>query len=105
MADRHNTIREGILAGFLSATIIAVWLFVVDMIAGHPLFTPTVLGRGVISLFGVHAGGHNRQLCRCVHHLPLCSVFTHRDWCCQDRPRRPPDTRRISRVSHYLHLL
>jgi len=50
--DGHNPVREGIIAGVLSATVIAVWLAVVDMIAGHPLLTPTVLGRGLYSLFG-----------------------------------------------------
>jgi len=44
------------MAGFLSATVIAAWLFVVDSIAGHPLFTPAVLGRGVIGVFGVRMG-------------------------------------------------
>lgn len=52
IAGDHNVVREGIIAGVLSATVIAVWLFVVDMIAGHPLLTPTVLGRGLYSLFG-----------------------------------------------------
>lgn len=52
LKDGHNTIREGIVAGVLSATVIAIWLFVVDAIAGHPLLTPTVLGRGLYSVFG-----------------------------------------------------
>jgi len=52
----HHTIREGTIAGFLSATVIAVWLFVVDSIAGHPLFTPTVLGRGLLGVFGMRMG-------------------------------------------------
>jgi hypothetical protein len=53
MAERHNSIQEGIIAGFLSATVIAVWLLAVDMVAGHPLFTPAVLGRGLIGVLGV----------------------------------------------------
>jgi len=48
----HNTIREGIYAGVLSATVIAVWLAVVDMIAHHPFFTPDVLGSGLIRFLG-----------------------------------------------------
>ncbi len=48
-----STIREGILAGFLSATVIAVWLLVVDTIARHPLFTPRVLGKGLVSILGL----------------------------------------------------
>jgi hypothetical protein len=55
-AGPHNTIREGILAGCLSATVIAVWLFVVDYLAGHPLLTPTVLGRGLVGVFGLRMG-------------------------------------------------
>ncbi|MGI8508922.1 MAG: hypothetical protein ACR2MQ_06325 [Gemmatimonadaceae bacterium] len=55
MADgRDRTIREGILAGFLSATVIVVWLFVVDVIARHPFFTPRILGRGLVSILGLH---------------------------------------------------
>jgi len=55
MADgRDNTIGEGILAGFLSATVIAVWLFIVDVIARHPFFTPRVLGKGLVSILGLH---------------------------------------------------
>lgn len=53
MAAEHNTIQEGIIAGILSATVIAVWLLVVDVIAGHAFFTPTVLGRGLLGFFGV----------------------------------------------------
>lgn len=51
--ERHSTIREGLIAGFLSATVIVVWLFVVDVIARHPLFTPQILGKGLVSFVGV----------------------------------------------------
>ena len=56
MPRNHNTIQEGILAGCLSATVIAVWLFVVDVIARAPLFTPTVLGRGLLGVLGLRLG-------------------------------------------------
>lgn len=49
----HNTIHEGIYAGVLSATAIAVWLLAVDSIAHHPFFTPDVLGRGLLGFLGV----------------------------------------------------
>lgn len=52
MADRHNSIREGILAGALGATAIAVWFLIVDVVSGHPLYTPDLLGRGLISILG-----------------------------------------------------
>jgi len=52
MAEGHNSTREGILAGFLGATAIAVWFAIVDVISGHPFFTPDLLGRGLISILG-----------------------------------------------------
>lgn len=35
---------EGIRAGLVGASIIALWFLIVDTIAGRPLYTPTVLG-------------------------------------------------------------
>lgn len=52
MAEGHNSTREGILAGFLGATAIAVWFLIVDVVSGHPLYTPDLLGRGLISILG-----------------------------------------------------
>ena len=48
----HNTVREGIYAGVLSATAIAVWLAIVDIVGGRPLFTPNVLGTGLLRFLG-----------------------------------------------------
>ncbi len=45
-------VREGVIAGVLGAGVIAVWFFMVDLIAGAALFTPTTLGRGMLSIFG-----------------------------------------------------
>jgi len=35
---------EGITAGVLGAATIAAWFLVVDIVNGHPFYTPTVLG-------------------------------------------------------------
>lgn len=35
---------EGITAGVLGAAVVAVWFLLVDIVNGHPFFTPTVLG-------------------------------------------------------------
>ena len=48
----HSIVREGVIAGVLGATAVAVWFFVVDLIGGRPLFTPNVLGEGLLSVFG-----------------------------------------------------
>lgn len=70
MADGHNSIREGIIAGFLSATVIAVWLLVVDAINGHPFFTPIVLGRGLLGFFGMAQMTDSDML-----HVAMYTVF------------------------------
>ena len=49
---QHSIVREGLIAGILGATAVAVWFFVVDLISGRPLFTPRVLGEGLLSVFG-----------------------------------------------------
>lgn len=48
----HSVVREGVVAGVLGATAVAVWFFVVDLIGGRPLFTPGTLGEGLLSVFG-----------------------------------------------------
>ena len=52
MRTGHSIVREGLIAGVLGATAVAVWFFVVDLIGGRPLFTPNVLGEGLLSVFG-----------------------------------------------------
>ena len=44
---------EGIIAGVIGATVIAVWFLILDFIQGRPLYTPTVLGTALF-------GGENR---------------------------------------------
>jgi hypothetical protein len=53
-AARTSTLyEEGIVAGLLGATTIAVWFLILDAIQGRPLYTPTVLGT---ALFRARAG-------------------------------------------------
>lgn len=52
MAERHNSVREGVLAGIIGATAIAVWFAVIDIVSGQPLHTPSILGDGLISVLG-----------------------------------------------------
>src|SRR5688572_13269490 len=47
----RNVIREGLIAGVIGATGIAIWFLIVDTIAQRPLFTPALLGSGVLSVF------------------------------------------------------
>ena len=52
MPIRHSAVREGIIAGVLGATSVALWFLIVDTISGRPFYTPTVLGEGVLGIFG-----------------------------------------------------
>jgi hypothetical protein len=46
--------REGATAGTLAASGVALWYLFRDLMAGHALFTPRLLGQGFGRLFGVH---------------------------------------------------
>lgn len=51
MATGNGVVREGISAGLIGATAIAVWFGVIDMIQGNMLATPIMLGTSLMSLF------------------------------------------------------
>lgn len=48
----HPLLRDGIIAGVLGATAIAVWFLLVDTLAGRPFYTPATLGRGLLHVIG-----------------------------------------------------
>ena len=49
---RQTIVRDGIVAGMLGATAVAVWFLGIDLAYGQPFATPTALGRGLLRLFG-----------------------------------------------------
>lgn len=49
---RHSIVREGIIAGILGATAVALWFLGVDILYATPFTTPESLGRGLLRLFG-----------------------------------------------------
>ena len=53
MLEQHRTLREGVVAGALAATAVAIWFLILDSVAGRPLATPTMLGASLSSLFGM----------------------------------------------------
>lgn len=46
----HGTIREGVIAGVLGGTAVALYFLVIDAIGGRLLYTPTVLGGAITSI-------------------------------------------------------
>jgi hypothetical protein len=49
---RHTIARDGIIAGVLGATAVALWFLGLDMIYSHALATPAALGRGLLRILG-----------------------------------------------------
>jgi putative oxidoreductase len=52
MGHSHPLLRDAVLSGAVGAAVIAVWFFIIDAVSGQPLRTPTVLGRGLFTIFG-----------------------------------------------------
>ncbi len=50
--QQHRIVREGVIAGFLGATAVAIWFLIVDLATGRPFYTPAVLGAGLLRIFG-----------------------------------------------------
>jgi hypothetical protein len=57
MTERRNVRRDGVIAGLLGAAGVALWFFVVDLMAGQPLRTPGMLGEAMLGILG--HGIHN----------------------------------------------
>ena len=57
MLQEHRTFREGITAGVLGATAVAVWFLILDTVAGRPFATPAMLGSSLATLFGAPGTG------------------------------------------------
>ena len=51
---RHTIVRDGIVAGILGASAVALWFLVLDLIFRHALATPEALGRGLLRILGRH---------------------------------------------------
>lgn len=57
MLLQNRTLREGITAGVLGATAVAVWFLILDTVAGRPFATPAMLGSSLATLFGSPGDG------------------------------------------------
>ena len=54
---QNRTVREGLTAGVLGATAVAVWFLILDTVAGRPFATPAMLGSSLATLFGAPGTG------------------------------------------------
>ncbi len=48
----HDTVREGLTAGFLGAIAIAIWFLIIDVTLRRPFYTPALLGGALLSVLG-----------------------------------------------------
>ncbi|MEP7384514.1 MAG: hypothetical protein ABI910_22765 [Gemmatimonadota bacterium] len=53
MKQQGRVRHEGVVVGLIGATAVAVWFFIIDLVAGHPFFTPYGLGSMLQGFFGV----------------------------------------------------
>ena len=77
MLEQHRTLREGITAGVLGATAVAVWFLILDTVAGRPFNTPAMLGSSLATLFGATGAGPaamNVIGYTLFHYLAFCVV-------------------------------
>ena len=62
MASHSRYLREGIIAGFIGAAIVAVWFLIYDAARGRPFRTPALLGaatfQGVGDIAAVPTAAH-----------------------------------------------
>src|SRR5258707_13458172 len=47
VSDTARLYQEGMIAGVIGAITVAVWFLLLDTAAGHPFYTPTVLGTAI----------------------------------------------------------
>lgn len=66
----HPILREGVIAGLIGATVIALWFLIVDAVAGHPLYTPAVLGHALLGVLGPIPAGESMAL-----HVAVYTAF------------------------------
>lgn len=48
MSDRAIICLDGVIAGLFGAAIVAIWFLFMDTVTRLPLYTPTVLGEGLL---------------------------------------------------------
>ena len=48
---RRTVMQEGVVAGILGATAVAIWFLLMDLVFRQAFFTPLGLGRGLVAVF------------------------------------------------------
>jgi hypothetical protein len=75
MPRQHGVLREGLIAGFLGASSVALWFLIVDSMSGRPFYTPAVLGSGLLGILGP-AGAEGMAT-----HVVVYTIFHYAAFC------------------------
>ena len=67
--------QEGLLAGTWGAATMTLWFLLLDGVAGHPLYTPNMLGTALF-----HGGGGLMPAAHSAVSLGLVGAFTATHW-------------------------
>jgi hypothetical protein len=75
MATRHDAVREGLIAGVLGATTVALWFLILDVFEGRAFHTPAILGTALLGVLGP-AGSEGT-----VTHVVVYTLFHYAMFC------------------------
>ena len=75
MPNNHNAFREGLVAGILGATSVALWFLIVDSVSGRPFYTPALLGTALLGVLGP-AGSEGMLV-----HVAIYTLFHYAAFC------------------------
>lgn len=53
LSRSRSVVAEGVIAGFIGATTVAIWFLIVDVIRGRPFLVPAALGHGLRHALGM----------------------------------------------------
>jgi hypothetical protein len=67
----RTSFRDGIIAGLIGASTIALWFLALDVVRGRPLYTPTLLGTALLRGPAAVASARNLSIS-----LPVVLFFT-----------------------------
>jgi putative oxidoreductase len=67
----HPLLHDGVIAGLIGASVIAVWFLIVDVVSGRPFFTPATLGHALLDVLGKHSAQDDSTLV----HVMAYTVF------------------------------
>jgi hypothetical protein len=73
--EEHSTVGEGVIAGLIGASSVALWFLIIDTAAGRPLYTPNQLATSLSTLFGPDITGDSRFVRIAIYTVFHFAVF------------------------------